>query len=111
MRKGTPRNGPSGSPSRAARRPRSNIGWITALSRGFSSSMRAIAASTSSAAETFPLRTSSARPRASNDGYSVKLMARGKDVAMLVLDQETLGGVDPLLELHHPATHPFELGH
>src|SRR6187455_399202 len=84
---------------------------MTALSRGLSDSIRSIAVSTSSFAETAPVRTSSARPSASYEGYSVKLMTGRKHVAMLMLDQETLGGIDPLLELGHLVTDALELGH
>ena len=59
-RNGTPRNGPSGSSPAAASRALSNSGVITALSSGFSRSMRAIASSTSSVGLASPVRTSSA---------------------------------------------------
>ena len=49
IRKGTPRNGPSRQIGAAARaRARSSAGWMTAFSRGFRRSRRAMAASTSS---------------------------------------------------------------
>ena len=58
-RNGTPGKGPSSGASAASRRARSNCRWITALSAGFSRSVRAIAASTSSIGFTSPRRTSS----------------------------------------------------
>ena len=59
-RNGTPENGPSGMGREAASRASSYIGVMTALRAGLSRSTRSIAASTSSAAVTSPLRTISA---------------------------------------------------
>ena len=63
---------PSGSVSRAARFASSNIGTITAPSSGFQCSMRAIAASTSSAGVTARVRTSSAWAVASRGARSMR---------------------------------------
>src|SRR4051812_48861557 len=58
---GTPRNGPSPiSPDAACAAAFSDRSWITALSSGFTFSMRLIAASTSSDGEAEPCRTRSA---------------------------------------------------
>ena len=54
----------------ASARARSKRSWITALSAGFSASMRAIAASTSSAGDASPRATSSACAVASSHGRS-----------------------------------------
>ena len=59
-RKGTPRNGPSGSGLEASDRARSDRSMITAFRAPFSASMRASAASRSSRGVTVPRRTSSA---------------------------------------------------
>src|SRR5688572_4007361 len=59
MTTGTPRNGPAGARSAAAR-ALSKRGWMTALSSPFIFSMRLIAASTSSSGDASPVRTSSA---------------------------------------------------
>jgi hypothetical protein len=59
--KGTPRSGPSGRSGDAAwARAPSNSGVMTALSSGFTRSIRSMAASTSSSAVAAPERTSSA---------------------------------------------------
>ena len=63
-RNGTPANGPV-RPAAASARARANIGCTTAFSVGFRASIRSIAASMTSVAETAPVRTSSARPVAS----------------------------------------------
>src|SRR3954447_2315690 len=68
---GTPRNGPSGSSPAASVRASSNRSRRTASSCGLTFSMRAMAASTSSAGLTSPRRTSSACPVASSHVVSV----------------------------------------
>src|SRR5439155_4715601 len=70
-RKGTPRKGPSGSAREAASaRAFSKRGMMTAFSSGLVRSMRAIAASTSSAGLAVPRRTSSACAVASSQDRS-----------------------------------------
>src|SRR5213076_1486152 len=70
-RKGTPRKGPSGSAREAASaRAFSKRGMMTAFSSGLVRSMRAIAASTSSAGLAVPRRTSSACALASSQARS-----------------------------------------
>ena len=59
-RYGTPAKGPAGMLSRAASTAWSKTGVTTAFSTGFSASMRSMAAVTSSAAVTWPVRTSAA---------------------------------------------------
>src|SRR4051794_5901058 len=70
---GTPRNGPSGSSPDASVRAASNRSRSTASSCGFTFSMRAMAASTSSAGLTSPRRTSSACSVASSHVVSVTI--------------------------------------
>src|SRR5215472_10691459 len=70
-RTGTPRNGPSGTSPAASARAWSNRVLITASSRGFTASMRPMAASTSSAGLASPRRASSACAVASSHVVSV----------------------------------------
>src|ERR1700722_14730030 len=65
MAKGTPRNGPGGSPSSLARRAWSSKTVTTAFTVGLVDSIEARAWSSSSWAETSPPPTNSAKPRAS----------------------------------------------
>ena len=72
-RYGTPANGPAGAAracSAASSAARSKTGVTTAFSTGFSASIRSIAAVTSSAALTWPVRTSSAWAVASSSDRS-----------------------------------------
>ena len=69
-RYGTPANGPAG-PARASSAARSKTGVTTAFSTGFSASIRSMAAVTSSAALTWPVRTSSAWAVASSSASSL----------------------------------------
>ena len=76
-RYGTPAKGPAKGPAGAARAcsaassaARSKTGVTTAFSTGFSASIRSMAATTSSAALTWPVRTSSAWAVASSSASS-----------------------------------------
>src|SRR5215469_8938862 len=70
MRKGTPANGPRGRPLRISACARSGRVCSTGLSLGFTFSMAARAASTSSSHVTSLRATSSASPSPSRDEYS-----------------------------------------
>ena len=73
-RNGTPPKRPAGISTAAASRARSYTLWITALTCGFSASIRPIASSTSSAGVISLSRTKPARPSPSYWSYSRKLL-------------------------------------
>src|SRR5699024_4132528 len=98
-RTGTPRRGPSAGPASTSARASSNRVETTALSRGFSSSIRRIASSVTSRASCAPERMSAARATASRAGEGeVASAVTGSvlDVGVVEEDDRGHGGVDPV---------------